>query len=120
MVKSYQDALRKLWCGLCDVFIRETVRNTSNGRDEPTEVQKLRNEPCRLSFSSISSTTEKDDAALIQQTVKLFIAREVEIPPGAKIVVTQNGVTRTFVRSGEPAFYSTHQEIMLAPFERWA
>lgn len=120
MVSSYQNALRKLWVGRCDVFVRETTVNPANGRDEPTEVQKLAGEPCRLSFSRISSTTEKDEAALIQQVVKLFVSREAEIPPGSKIVVTQNGVTQTFTRSGEPAVYSGHQEIVLETFKEYA
>lgn len=63
MVKSYQNALLRLWDGLCDVYVLETAVNKANGRDEPTEVQKLHGEPCRLSFSSISSTTEQDSAA---------------------------------------------------------
>ena len=93
MVKSYQDALRRLWDGLCDVYVLETAVNKANGRDEPTEVQKLHGEPCRLSFSSISSTTEQDSAPLIQQSVKLFISKTAEIPAGSKIVVTQEGRT---------------------------
>ena len=68
MVKSYQDALRRLWDGLCDVYVLETAVNKANGRDEPTEVQKLHGEPCRLSFSSISRTTEQDNAPRIQQS----------------------------------------------------
>lgn len=120
MVKSYRNALRRLWDGLCDVYILETAVNKANGRDEPTEVQKLHGEPCRLSFSSVSSTTEKDSAPLIQQAVKLFVSKEVEIPAGSKIVVTQEGRTTAYARSGEPAVYSCHQEIPLVPFEEYA
>lgn len=120
MVSGYQNALRKLWTGRCDVFVRETTVNPANGRNEPTEVQKLAGEPCRLSFSNTSSTTEKGEAALIQQVVKLFISKEAEIPPGSKIVVTQNGVTQVFTHSGEPAIYSGHQEIVLETFKEYA
>ncbi|MCM1440358.1 MAG: hypothetical protein NC131_14310 [Roseburia sp.] len=120
MVSSYQNALRKLWVGRCDLFVRETSVNPANGRNEPTEVQKLVGEPCRLSFSNITSTTEQDSAARIQQVVKLFISKEVEVPPGSKIVVTQNGVTQVFTHSGEPAVYSTHQEIVLETFKEYA
>ena len=120
MVKSYQNALRRLWDGLCDVYVLETAVNKANGRDEPTEVQKLHREPCRLSFSSISSTTEQDSAPLIQQSVKLFISKTVEIPAGSKIVVTQEGRTTAYARSGEPAVYSCHQEIPLVPFKEYA
>lgn len=120
MVKSYQDALRRLWDGLCDVYVLETAVNKANGRDEPTEVQKLHGEPCRLSFSSISSTTEQDSAPLTQQSLKLFLDKSVAIPPGSKIVVTQEGQTNAYAQSGPPAVYSVHQEIMLVPFERYA
>ena len=57
MVKNYRNALQKLWKGLCDVYTVKTIRNPVNGRDEPTEVQILQKQPCRLSFSSISITT---------------------------------------------------------------
>lgn len=120
MVKSYQNALRRLWDGLCDVYTFETARNKANGRDEPTAVQKLHGEPCRLSFSSISSTSEEDSAPRIQQALKLFISKEVTIPAGSKIVVTQEGQTNAYAQSGEPAVYSTHQEIMLVPFKEYA
>ena len=91
MVKNYRNALQKLWKGLCDVYTVKTIRNPANGRDEPTEVQVLQKQPCRLSFSSISSTTEQDSAPLTQQSLKLFLDKSVAIPPGSKIVVTQEG-----------------------------
>jgi hypothetical protein len=120
MVKNYQNALQKLWKGLCDVYTVKTIRNPANGRDEPTEVQVLQKQPCRLSFSSISSTTEQDSAPLTQQSLKLFLDKSVAIPPGSKIVVTQEGQTNAYAQSGPPAVYSVHQEIMLVPFERYA
>lgn len=120
MVSGYQAAVRALWRGKCDVYILETAVNPGNGRDEPKEVPIYEKQPCRISFSSVSSTTEQDGAPLIQQTVKLFIDNSVEIPAGSKVVVTQNGKTGDYQRSGKPAVYSEHQEIVLVPFERWA
>lgn len=120
MVRGYQAAMKSLWKGLCDVYIIKTDINQHNGRDEPKEVPIYEKQPCRISFSSVSSTPEQDGAPLIQQTVKLFIAKDVNIPAGSKIDVSQNGQTRSYAKSGEPAVYSEHQEIMLVPFERWA
>lgn len=120
MVKSHQDALRRLWDGLCDVYTVKTIRNPANGRDEPTEVQVLQKQPCMLSFSSISSTTEQDSTPMTQQSLKLFLDKSVAIPPGSKIVVTQKDQTNAYAQSGPPAVYSVHQEIMLVPFERYA
>ena len=42
------------------------------------------------------------------------------MPAGSKIVVTQEGRTAAYARSGEPAVYSSHQEIVLVPFEEYA
>ena len=120
MVNAYGKALRRLWKGRCSVYIRKTKINEANGCNEPYEELLFSDEPCRLSFSSLASTPETDEAARIQQTTKLFIAAGLDIPAGSKIVVTQAGETPTYSKSGEPAFYSTHQEIMLAPFKRWA
>ena len=120
VIKSYQGALTRLWDGVCDIYVIETVRNEENGRDEPAEVLKASAQPCRLSFSSVSSTSTQDSAPVIQQTVKLFISKTVDIPAGSKIVVTQEGKTAAYQRSGEPATYSTHQEIVLVPFTEYA
>lgn len=120
MVSSYQDALQKLWTGRCDVFVREDAVNPANGRNEPEEVLKLADVPCRISFQSIPAAVEQESAARLQQTVRLFLAREYLIPPGSKIVVRQNGAAGVYACSGEPAVYSCHQEIMLESFKGWA
>lgn len=120
MVNSYKNALRKLWDGVCDVFIRETVVNKANGRNEPTETCVLQGEPCRLSFSTVTATSENSEAALVKQVVKLFISKDVVIPEGSKIVVTQEGAAASYCRSGKPAIYSTHQEYVLEHFKEWA
>ena len=52
---------------------------------------------------------------------RLVVAHdELDIPAGSKIVVTQEGRTNEYQKSGEPAVYSFHQEVMLVPFERYA
>lgn len=113
-------ALQSLWHGVCNVYMQGYTTNDKTGRDEATEVLKLEKQPCRLSFESIQSTGNADGAPIIQQTVKLFIDSALDIPAGAKIVATQNGVTNAYARSGEPAIYKYHQEIMLIPFEDYA
>lgn len=120
MVSGYQKAIRKLWDGLCDVYVRETQVNPASGRDEPVPVLLHQNVPCRLSYHLIAETKEDSGAEKIQQTTKLFLAKDVEIPPGSKLVVTQEGKTEAYSRTGQPAVYSHHQEIMLKLFERWA
>lgn len=120
-MKGYQNVLRSLWDGVCDVYVRsrDTV-DKDTGRNIATETKVVDAAPCRLSFSTIATTSESSDAALIVQTTKLFISKEVDIPEGSKIVVTQEGDTSTYRRTGKPAIYSTHQEVMLDVWKGWA
>ena len=52
--------------------------------------------------------------------MKLFIAPEVEIKSGSKIIVAHCGKTTEYTRSGVPGMHATHQEIMLDLFKEWA
>ncbi len=121
MVKAkYQNALKKLWDGLCDVFVLTADTNKANGRTVQKETRMLHNEPCRISYSSIASTTSQNDAAEVRQVIKLFISKNIDIPEGAKLVVTQEGRTECYKRSGKPAVYSSHQEVILELFKEYA
>ena len=84
-----------------------------------SDVVVLENQPCRLSFSS-SPSVKNGDVPEIGQTVKLFFAPEITVKEGSKITVTQNGVTTAYKRSGTPAVYQTHTEILLELFKGWA
>ena len=56
----------------------------------------------------------------LTQIVKLIISPDVNINPGSKIIVTNNGKITEYKNSGVPATYSNHQEIMLELFDGWA
>lgn len=77
-------------------------------------------EPCRLSFSKLSSTTESDGESSVAQTIKLFISPDIEIKPGSIIEVSRNSKITRYKASGKPAVYITHQEIVLGLEQRWA
>ena len=38
---------------------------------------------------------------------------------GTTLVITQNGATNTYEKSGKPAVYGSHQEIILSLVEEW-
>ena len=120
MVKAYERALQKLWTGVCSIYVRETEVNPKNGRDETVEKVLAGRLPCRISFSSIASTQEDNDAALVQQSVKLFLSKDLSIPPGSKIIVMQEGRTAVYAKSGEAAVYRYHQEVPLELFKEYA
>lgn len=119
--KSYAAAIKSLWRGKCTVTVRNNDTTDENtGRVVVGEVDTYTNEPCRISFDTVNATQLENNAANIVQSITLFIDREVVIPEGSKITVTQNGVMAVYEKSGKPAVYSTHQEIPLEIFKGWA
>lgn len=120
--KAVQTVLERLWKDRCSIFIREEVTDPVTHLTDSEEKPLLQDQPCKLSFETLTSTNG-DEVAIAQQVVKLFLSPDVKVPAGCKIVVTRpNDMERTFTyaRSGEPGVFSNHQEIMLEPFRGWA
>lgn len=115
-----KSAIESLWIGRMKVITRQQTKNSLTKQNEFVEKVIFENEPCRLSFSNITSTTNTVGAAEIEQTTKLFCSPTLHIPEGSKIVITQNNRISEHTQSGKPAVYTHHQEIVLKPFERWA
>jgi len=117
------------------VMVRQAIEMTYTGKCTITEHQKvlkpnkstgfqdavvLVDQPCKLSFSKITNTSQSETAAMVVQTAKVLIAPEIQIKPGSKLTITQNGITTEYKNSGEPAPFNTHQEIVLELFKGWA
>lgn len=118
---SKRKALETLWKGLCTVIVQVGEENPDTNLTEFEEQELYAGQPCHLSFKSgVSTPAGSGEVALVTQTTTLFIGSELAIPAGSKIIVTQNGVTTEYARSGEPRLYADHQEIDLVLFERWA
>lgn len=121
MVKA-KKAIESTYIGTCDVVEYVHMPNMTTKISEKSEKTVLSNQPCRLSFDVnnnrvLKPTLTGETASEVRQNVKLFISPEVEIKPGSKIIVTQNGVTTAYKKSGQPSVYSTHQEIMLELYD---
>lgn len=112
-------AIEKMYIGNCTITEFQKVKkdNKSTGFKD---VIVLENQPCKLSFSSIKSTSQTETAAMIVQTAKVMIAPEIQVKPGSKIAITQNGAITEYKNSGEPALFDTHQEIILELFKGWS
>lgn len=112
-------AIEKMYIGTCTITEHQKVKkdNKSTGFQD---VIVLENQPCKLSFSSITSTSQTETAAMVVQTAKVLIAPEIQIKPGSKLTITQNGVITEYKNSGEPALFDTHQEIILELFKGWS
>ena len=112
-------AIESLYDGECTITEHKKFQkeNKSTGFKDVVVHKGI---PCRMSFKTINSTNQTDTASAVVQTIKVFLAPEIQVKPGSKLTITQNGVTTEYKSSGEPALYSTHQEIILELFKGWA
>lgn len=117
--KAARKALESTYEGRATVIEHKEVTDPITHLTDMQEVTVLEDQPCKLSFETLTSTSG-NPVATISQGVKLFLSPDVSIAAGSKIVVTQNGRTTPYSNSGVPAIYLTHQEIMLKLFERWS
>lgn len=117
---AYAAAIKSLWEGKCTVTVLTHGTSESSGRATDVEESIITEEPCRISFTSVTPVTPADRAHQKTQSTKLFIRSDLQIPAGSKITVTQKGVAGAYRQSGIPAVYSTHQEIPLELWKGWA
>lgn len=104
--------IEQQYSGVCTISEFKEFKR-ANGSTGNGWVPVHENIPCQLSHSRINTTNPETSAANVEFVIKLFINPDLEIKPGSKIEVTQNSRTNKYERSGEPAIYPTHQEIML-------
>ena len=119
--KAARSAFEKYhYDGTATVSEWSKVKDKESGLTRQGEVILLENQPCHLSKESNTPAEQTASAAQVSQTVKLFIAPDIQIKAGSKITVTQAGITAMYTHSGESTVYDTHQEITLELFERYA
>ena len=129
MVNSTVQAARQLakaayekyhYDGTATIYKWGKVKDKTTGlTKEGTEVL-YEDIPCHLSMESSSADAQSVSAAEVSQTVKLFIAPDLQIKAGSVIKVEQAGVTTMYTHSGRAAVYETHQEIVLDLDEKYA
>lgn len=116
-------AIERLYRDTCTVVVREAYQK-ANQSTAFREKNLIEDQPCKISFSRAISTypTTSNDgiASAITQDIKLFIAPEITIPPGSKIIITHFGKAIAYQGSGVPAVFANHQEIRLELFSKWA
>ena len=117
MVKA-RKAIEKMYVHTCTIVIKDKVKQKDYSTKLVDKVL-IEDQPCRISFSNISTVDETSHSGLKQQTIKLFIAPEINIKEGSKIIVNHDGIESLFSKSGVPAVYPTHQEINLEIFKDW-
>lgn len=111
--------LSRLWNGTCGIVTR-TGSIGENKRTVFCETTVVAGQPCRLSYKTIDTVDRALNANQTTQEAVLFLSRNVTIPAGSKIIVTQNGITVEYGQSGKAAVYSGHQEVPVEIFRGWA
>lgn len=118
--KIHQRMVEHLYEDRCSVIEKQEVFDETRKVHKDKEVEVIKEEPCRLSFETLKANEEANSAQKVVQDTKLFLRPDIVVKEGSKIVVKHNGREDIYARSGIPAVYMTHQEIMLKPFERWS
>ena len=123
VVPGARAAIESLYTDVCTILAQQDIQPEPDAK--PSAVKRteavvlVSDQPCRLSYESLSAAGG-DPAAVVAQSVKLFMSPDVAVPAGSDIAVTHKGMTLDFNSSGLPAVYATHQEIPLEPKGRYA
>lgn len=127
MVKSLEAARmaarraqESIYEGRCTITTHQNETDDSTGLSGSAERIEAEDTPCKLSFEKLTPAAQSETGSAIAQGVKLFLAPEIRVKSGSKVIVTQEGETSEYCASGVPAVYPTHQEIMLELWEGWA
>lgn len=116
----HRQAVEETYDGRCSIYEKHSRKESVSKVTVQDEEMVRENEPCHLSFSRTSPAGGTETTATVSQTIKLFLAPEIEIKPGSRIEVTQHGRTENYARSGMAAVYSSHQEILLEVWRGYA
>ena len=109
--------LSALWIGKCTIYEYQAITDETNYQTTHQLKAVIQDEPCRLSYHKEQSTNISNGAAIVSQSITLFIRPNLVIKEGSVIDITQHGVTTRYKGSGKPAIYTNHQEIVLELYE---
>lgn len=112
-VANTNNPLATLWTGRATIFEYKDITDPITHQTTQEEVAVLENEPCRISYRYEQSTNMQSGAAVVSQSIILFVRPDLVINPGSVIEITQHGVTQKYKGSGSPAVYCNHQQIVL-------
>ncbi len=112
--KAARKAVESGYTGVCSIFCRRDERDEKTKiTRKNAEVCMVESQPCKLSFETLNAAVQTETMAYAAQGTKLFLAPEIKVDAGSKIIVEQNGRKVEYAASGTAAVYASHQEIML-------
>lgn len=116
--ESMKKAVESLYDGICTITIMKDVVDPKTKITHQLEEVIYKDIPCRISHGKNSTWTD-GNVSKSEQKAMLITSKDIEIPEGSKIMVTQQGSTINYHRSGNPRVYSVHQEVDVELFEGW-
>ena len=119
MFSGIREAIETLYQGRMTVIEYQPVKDQKTGLTSRKEVEVMADIPCRLSYSESPIVTAGNAAENIQR-IKVFFAPNITVRPGSKLIIRQNGTEAAYQSSGVPKVYSSHAEVELEYFKRWA
>lgn len=118
--RMHRKAIEATYDGTCRIYGMQSVKDPVTKVTRQEEVLVQDGIACHLSYSSTAPAAGSDTVTGAAQTIKLFLAPELVVPPGSRIEVTQQGRTESYAQSGKSAVYSSHQEILLEIWKEYA
>lgn len=115
----HRKAIEKLYDSVCTVITSVEITD-ENGVTNFQDVMLYENQPCRISQSNVTAANNNYVVSELDKVIDLYIAPELDIPAGSRIVATFNDIATEYKASGIPARYATYQKIRLEYVGRWA
>lgn len=109
--------LATLWIGRATISEYQETTDPQTFQTKHDLVPVVVDEPCRVSYSRVNTTSVSEGVPYVAQTITLFITPDLDIKEGSVIEVTQHGRTTKYKRASKPEIHSRHQEVALEIYE---
>lgn len=116
----HRKAMEGTYDGTCRAYGMGAVKDPVTKVTRQEEVMLLDGIPCHLSYTGTGAAAASGTVTAVPQTARLFLGPGLEVPPGSRIEVTQQGRTGSYAKSGKASVYASHQEIPLELWEGYA
>jgi hypothetical protein len=110
--------IEKLYRGTLTIHEWTLVTDPETHISSEVETIAVADQPCLLSNMSIAPASSTEGVPSVAKNTKIFVAPDIPIKEGSKLVVTQDGITNTYERSGIPSVYPSHQEVSVNLMEK--
>lgn len=117
---QFSQALSSLYTASCDIYHFLSFTDPITSITSQSLELLHQSIPCRVSYlsSSSSASTKKNDFSYVNSSpIKIFLQCDLTINSGSIFYVTNYSKTLVYKASSEPFIYSSHQEVIIAPFD---